>query len=88
MVAGRGPCTRVREAKWKKNDGARSLLKGERCPETSGFLLVFIVSQLFSDPGKKGTLFWEDHFSGAATKKKGTKGATEQLRYFQHWKWA
>ena len=30
---------------------------------------------------KKGTLFWEDHFSGAATKQKGKKGATEQLRY-------
>ena len=27
-------------------------------------------AQLFSDPGKKGTLFWEDHFSGTATKKK------------------
>ena len=30
---------------------------------------------------KKGTLFWEDHFSGAATKKRGKIiGATEQLR--------
>ena len=29
---------------------------------------------------KKGTLFWEDHFSGAATKKKvGKRGATELL---------
>ena len=23
---------------------------------------------------KKGNLFWEDHFSGAATKKKGKRG--------------
>ena len=23
---------------------------------------------------RKGTLFWEDHFSGAATKKKGKRG--------------
>ena len=31
---------------------------------------------------KKGTLFWEDHVSGAATKKKrGKKGATEQLSH-------
>ena len=33
-------------------------------------------AQLFSDPGEKriGTLFWEDHFTGAATKK-GEKGS-------------
>ena len=37
-------------------------------------------TQLFSEPGKKGTLFWEDLFSGAATKEKGKKGATEQVR--------
>ena len=32
-------------------------------------------SQLFSDPGKKRTLFGEDHISGAATQnKRGKKG--------------
>ena len=38
--------------------------------------------QLFSDPGKKRepTQLWVDHGSGAATKKKGKRGATEQLR--------
>ena len=34
------------------------------------------TTQLFSDPGKKGFLFWEDNFSGAAHQKKGKKGAT------------
>ena len=34
---------------------------------------------------KKGTLFREDHFSGAATKKKGKKGATEQLSKVTIW---
>ena len=37
-------------------------------------------TQLFSDPGKKGTLLGKTIFSGAATKRKGKKGATEQLR--------
>ena len=31
-------------------------------------------SQLSVTLEKKGTLFWDDHFSGAATKKKGEKG--------------
>ena len=33
---------------------------------------------------KRKTLFGEDHFSGAATKTKGRKGATEQLRRGQN----
>ena len=35
--------------------------------------------QLFSDPEKKETLLGKTIFSGAATQKKGNKGATEQL---------
>ena len=31
------------------------------------------IPQLFSDPGKKGNLFGEDHFSGAANEKKGQR---------------
>ena len=42
-------------------------------------------SQWFSDPGKKELepiLFWGlDHFCGAAAKKQGKKGATEQLSH-------
>ena len=36
-------------------------------------------SQLFSDLEKKGTLFGKTIFSGAATKKRRKKDATEQL---------
>ena len=36
--------------------------------------------QLPSDPGKKGTLFGEDHFWWASHQQKRKKGATEQLR--------
>ena len=38
------------------------------------------IAQLFSDPGNEGFFWGEDQFSGAAAKKKGKKGATEQLR--------
>ena len=41
----------------------------------------YYESQLFSDPAKKGEpLLGKTIFSGAATKTKGKKGATEQLR--------
>ena len=30
-------------------------------------------TQLSSDPGKKGTLFWEDHFSEQPPKKNGNR---------------
>ena len=44
---------------------------------------LFPDSQLFSDPGKKGTLFGEGHFRGATEEKSGKRqifGGTEELR--------
>ena len=46
-----------------------------RCPKSVDFRPL---AQLFSDPGKKGTLFWEDHLVGQPPKKRRKKGATEQ----------
>ena len=38
--------------------------------------------QLFSDPGKKGTLVGEDHFEWGSHQRKKEEGATEQLRNY------